>query len=483
MKKKIYIPLAILVAILSVVILFFSVTVPNSALWHDYIILYASKNFPEQQILANLENFGIKNIITLSKQKNPYNSEKSPIQLNNNSEISYLKQRNNYFFDESNSVQLYYIPQEYTKETSICIKNLKSLYPDLISGMDLHISYPFIIPILCVFAAVLFFIFSKFKLFMFISTLFPILYIFCLPSYSGGAAIIMFLYGTYLITSIWKRKNMIKTVFSNTYIISFFILPFILLFMTSFISAFLLIFVYIGTFSLLYLMYLGQAKIETKRSFLPIPIRSAKMIPIITHKTVKIMVIPIVIAAILCICFMFSDLFYTPQKTYNFFMPSPTKYSTIEKFSELDYNQTKPLDEKLNSKRLPNLTEYVNFIWNTFTFPYKSLNGKTLDNFAKIGDCIYFPSYTQNQDGFIIENTNVLYTFDEKFILDTMDLLKIEDCQIEYLLKNQNCFADITYAKTNSNRNTEKSTNVIISLLLAMIIPTFFCVFIWRFKR
>ena len=77
--------------------------IPTGSLWKGYVVLYASKEIPEQSVLETLTKNDVSKIITLSQQTVPSFSKQIPVQFIDNSK--YVANRSNYFFDKNNNLQ------------------------------------------------------------------------------------------------------------------------------------------------------------------------------------------------------------------------------------------------------------------------------------------------------------------------------------------------------------------------------------------
>ena len=140
MKPSLTVIFASFFALVSAIVLVVCIRLPVSSLWNGYNILYAPVELDEQLVLQTLEEAGIHNVISLSKQQQPVFSSFAPVQSIVSSQQSYLNQRKNYFFDRSRQVQLFYIPSTSIRQAQNAVASLQSLPGGEASGLEGKIS-------------------------------------------------------------------------------------------------------------------------------------------------------------------------------------------------------------------------------------------------------------------------------------------------------------------------------------------------------
>jgi len=65
-----------------------------------------------------------------------------------------------------------------------------------------------------------------------------------------------------------------------------------------------------------------------------------------------------------------------------------------------------------NDETLPGFSDFLDWSWNTITFPYRRLSEN--DSSPKDGDTVSIPDYAEN-DGLITEYDSTMYVYDSKF--------------------------------------------------------------------
>ena len=481
MKKPFIFVLSFLVVISFSVCMILLAYVPATSLWKEYVVLYASKEIPEESVLEVFQKNDAAKVITLSEQSLPAFSKQIPSQLVENSR--YISSRKNYFFDKNNNIQLYYIPENYAPKAKNAVNELINLYPDFSVGLDLTISYPFVVPVLCFLAFIGFIVLSKKKLYMAFAGLFPVLFSVCLPVYTGGAAAVLFMYAFYLAGSLWNRKNMLKVISKTFVIVLFFIVPLPIAFTSSLRSGLMFLMVYAGTLALIYLLYEFSQIRQNRRRFVPVPMFTASMIPVLTKKTTSYVLIPVVVSAVFCFFCIFNGYLPSSSNTKELYIPAPAEYTDETSFNMEAYSIAGQTVKSAETKKLPGLVDYLVWTWNTMAFPYKSLNNSMFIDKVLPGDVIGFSTYSKDSRGTIIEAVKPVYIFDDEFINAIIGSIDNNSSQIELLLKNQGGFINMVYADVG--RGSIVGANqplIILSLLFAMFIPAV-VIFIWRIKK
>lgn len=455
--------------------------IPTGSLWKGYVVLYASKEIPEQSVLETLTKNDVSKIITLSQQTVPSFSKQIPVQFIDNSK--YVANRSNYFFDKNNNLQLYYIPENYIAKAKTTINELSLSYPDFNVGLDLSVSYPFVVPVLCFCAFVVFVFLSKKKKYMILAGFFPVLFSICLPVYTGGAAAVLIMYAFYLAGSVWNRKNMLKVILKTFTIILFFVIPLPIAFASSVRSGLMFLIVYAGSFALLYILYEISQIRTTKRRFVPVPMFTASMIPVLTKKTTSYVLIPVAVSAILCFICVFTGYFPSTKNTKDLYIPAPAEYTEQIGFNIETYGIATQTIKSIETKKLPNLVDYLVWTWNTMAFPYKSLNNSVYIEKVLPGDIIGFSSFSKDAKGTITEAIKPIYIFDDEYINAIIGGIDNNSSQIELLLKHQGGFINMIYADVARGALMDMNQPLIIlSLIFAMFIPAA-VIFIWRIKK
>ncbi|MCI6953338.1 MAG: hypothetical protein MR839_05500 [Spirochaetia bacterium] len=453
---------AILVAVAILFIFCFNARIPESHSWKGYFVVYVDRTIPESEVLTTFSDYGVKKIITLSGQRQPFVSDYVPVQSLDSDE--YLTDRQRYFFDQSQKMQLYYIADEDLVAGLQVTSVLHDRYGSTAAGIDHVTEYPWFVPVAVVIVFLILFIISKSKLYFFAASLYPVLFSFCLPQYTSAMACILAMYVFFLANSFLRRKKILWATIKNPVIVIFALLSFVSAFIGSVEAGLLFILVYIGSFSLLFLLRFKNKK-KSQQRFVPILIRPAEMVPVFSKKSFFTIFLPAIVSVFFCGILIFSGHFPIDNTINGLFIPAPTEYTEEASFTREGY------EESVSSKgknSLPNLAHYVHWVWKTMTFPYRSLYDENTDSqVAQFGDEVCQFSYAITESGTIQESVQTLYTFDDSFMQLSLEMIDANALQIEQLLKDQQCFTAVGFKQTGS-RNSNISSTGQLSILLAL---------------
>ena len=481
MNKSFYLIVSVAFVLILSISLVLLAYMPVSSMWKNYVVLYVSKDVPEQIILGALKDFDIEGTITLSKQKLPVISQQTVLHTQINGD--YVLNRNNYFFDSKSNVQLYYVPNKYVPDVKSACALLCKMFPDKTIGLDLSVAYPWFVPVLCSMAFVFLCVASRKKVHMIFCSLFPLLYSFCVPVYTGAASSVLLMYGLFLSGSVWKRKKMLK-VLSKSFVVCFFCaIPIPIAFMSSLRSGLMFLMVYAGTAASLCMLHFFTNIKAGKRRFAPVPILTAAMIPVVTRKNMNFVLVPVLTVAVLCVLCIFSVPSVSGRLAEDLYIPAPARYTEQEGFTVDGYESAKVFGHG-DASVLPGLVDYLCWVWNSIAFPYRSLNHQNENANALPGETIDFPSYTMDSNGVLVESLVPVYVFDDGFIKAVTDEIAFDSVQIEYLLKEQGGFINADYlpiGKSSFSESNRQST-VILTLLFAMFMPIV-VMLVWRAKK
>ena len=199
--KKFVIPA--IVAVFIIILLAVLRTVPVSKLCKGYSVLYVPNGTEPGIVLNTLQDNGCKDVISYYNQKIPFKNSVLPVLPS--SSMKYISGRNAYFFDESHNVMLYYIPDEYSRNAEKSVAALIKNH-SLDAGLDSKSSFPLIPPVVCVCAALFFFIFARHKIVFSAASVFPVLFSFAMPFYTSATSVCIALYSIFLCQKLWRRK-------------------------------------------------------------------------------------------------------------------------------------------------------------------------------------------------------------------------------------------------------------------------------------
>lgn len=452
-KNKIFFSLAIF--FVSAFALFFFKTIPHEILWNDWSVFFVEQNkVSDAEIERLLKEAGCSIVISKSNQTFPLvsNNEvffKSFWQLSKNAN-DYLLQRENYFFDKSHNYAISYVKSVEKKNAQKVSKLL--LQNGISSGVDAGKRYPILFPLaLFAFAVFLFFIATKKKRFA-LATIFPLAFSFAFPFDASAWSMMLFLCGSFFALRVWNRKKAISFLLHHPLIVSFFATAFIVSCFAGVKSALLFFAVCVGSLSVLYLFFLFENFQKTKYQFIPIFIQDAKAISLVKEKNVFLILIAF--STFVFFASLFSFGISGNKKYSNIILPSANA-------SRLSAN-------------LPNLRDYVDWLWNVETIPYRNVRKKNALVFSKPheGDTIAFPNYQKSENG--IMYTNETLTFNAQFYDDALlQIEKLPATSLEQMMKAQKKNFYAGYSKGSAGSGSSFS---IFAFLLSLAVPLFFFV-------
>lgn len=481
MKLSLPVVVASLLALTTAIILVVFVRIPVSSLWRGYNVLYVPVEIDEERVLQVLDDMGVQDVITLSTQQQPLYSPYAPVQSIVSAERSYLKQRENYFFDRAMQMRLFYVQNDYMNEAFDAVKVIQNFPGGEKSGLEGKASYPWIVIFVVVVVFFVFVFLSKAKIFVLVSGFFPLLFTICIPSYSGAGAVVMLLYTFFLCSTLWQRKKMFKAVLQSSLILLFGISSVIIACIGSWKEGLLLILTLTASLSLCYL--LSQFLPVKKRGFMPIPIRSAQLVSVVSSVTSFTLFIPAVAATILFVALFFFGYFPAYSSINGLFLPAPARYTDTASFDAMSFQDN--VQVAYFGEELPSLVHYVDWVWDTLTYPYRSLHETEVLELVSLGETVFLPYYRENQEGVIEEEPTAVYSLDEAFISAVMEGIRDDSFQIEEVLKNQNCFTSVIYRRMGDflSGGFQGQIFIVLSLLSTVAISLVAGIFIWRIQK
>lgn len=452
--KKFVIPSLLTVSIF--ILLLILRTVPTSKLWKGFSVLYVPCDTDSKIVLDTLKDVGCKDVISFYNQKVPFVNQFLPIKSDEHD--SYLSKRNAYFFDKDRTVMIYYIPDSYSKEAKKGCELLISRY-SIDAGLDSKSSFPLLTPIICIIVAVLFLIISKNRIIFLAASVFPIIYSFTMPFYTNASCVCIYLYSIYLCQKIWNRKNAFSCIKNNFYILILFAVSLTGTFFSSFVSGFMFMLCIAASFLLLYMIHNLEIIKDSKLRFCPVLMRNAFLMNVININSIKKALIPAIAVSVLFILYITSVNIFTISNSTDLSFPMPTMYNV--------------------NNDIPTLDDYIVWNWNAVTKPYKSLNN-TYSDTPVDGENIVIQRFKNSDEG-IVSTEEVLYSFDDEFKSQTVNL--IDDLQypaLEKLMKNQQSGFSVDYSYGTGEKFSK--VNVILMLVL-ILIPCFMILIYFNGRR
>jgi len=428
-----------------------------SSFWKGFEVLYVTKDIPEQTVLEVLKAAGCKNIIAQSLQKETKATRLCPIEERTNAE-SYPEKRSEYFFDKQHKYRLFYIPDIYRKEVKVGLKMLVFKYTPK-AGVDIQSRFPWISPTVCLLVFIFLFLRSENRWLFGIASIFPLMFSIQLPFYTNAAAVCLLLYDYYLVVRLWHRKNALHYLSTNIYVIIFFIVPLFLTFLQSYSGGFLFTGTMAASVAASSLYEEFRMSHRQQNDFMPIFIRPAQLVPVITKRTVFDMLVCAAGIALLCIELFVSASITPAAFMKGLYLPAPTRYTEYENF--------------------PTLADYIVWSWNIETYPYRSLNDKSHREEKPVeGEAVSIPRYEKIGDN-IQEKNEVVFRYDTAFrksVLRSIDGLP--SSAIEKLMKKQGNNLRVDYL-TREKDEPDMLTQflLICAFFIPVILFLYYCYF------
>jgi hypothetical protein len=334
----------------------------------------------------------------------------------------------------------------YSEKLSAVQKSLTALGAE--NGVNVPEARSWFTGIIC---GVVFFSFvtvSKNRLVMLLGGLFPFAFSFFILRYPVGAVTCLFLYSIFLLQKVWLKKKFISVWLKKIPNITVLVIALSIIFVYSRVYASMLLLAILASVSALYLLYCLSFLKDKKRVFLPVSIRPAQTISMLTKKTLLSFFLP----AIAIISFVVLLLvggntavgsFFANQK--KLLLPAPALYAASDGFSTDAYAQFVSSVNAEQKNELPNLAEFINLTWETLVFPYRTLHTALQNAGMSLHERIVIPEYRQTNTGFI-ESFTTEYVFDESFISSIIaEIYERDPPTLERILVKQKKFAMLDY--------------------------------------
>lgn len=481
MKSFLPVVAASLFSLLSVVILVVFIRLPATSLWRGFNLVYVPVEVQEELVVQALEKAGVNEVITLSNQMVPLVSPYAPVQSIVSVEYSYLQQRKNYFFDRSKEIQLYYIPSKFMERGRMAVEAIRKLPGGESAGIEGRTVYPWIVPLVVALVSVVLVVLSKARLFMMVAAFFPLLFTCCIPSYSSAGAVLLLLYGFYLCSFLWRRKDMAKAIRKSTMILLFGLTGVPIAFIGSWQEGLLFVLTMMASLCLCYILFwYSNAK---SKGFVPVPIRGAQLVSVVSSVASFSLFIPAVAATILSMALFFFGYFPADTSINGLFLPAPARYTEAMSFDSVSFQDSG--QREYFGVELPSLVHYVDWVWDTLTYPYRSLHETQIIDLVSAGETVVMPSYLLNDKDIIQEEYTPIYSLDDSFIKSVLEGIREDGFQIERVLKTQNCFTSVVYRRMGDflGGKSQGQVYTILSLLATILISLVAGIFIWRIQN
>ena len=419
-------------------------SVPVSRLWKGYQVLYVtSATMSESDVLAVLQEAGCKQVVAKATQQIPIIAPFSPVQVQ--TEDSYLNRRNAFFTDQQNRAMVFYIPEGQDMAVSRALRVLNDT-KNTDAGTDGAASFPWISPLLCVGFAALCLFFAKNKRVLAPAAFFLLAFSFSRPLLTTSAAVCLALYGFFLLQKIWGRKGFVKSA-NNPLAVLCLLVPLVLLCVSSPLSAFFYAVALVAAFCALLLVALLKSLYDEQKahgSFTPVLIRSARLIPLVERKEVKlILALALAVVAILLVSVVGATVQSVPLDSAQPALPAPVA----------------------GKNALPDLDDFMAWSWNTVTFPYRKMTERA-PQVPMDGDSVTMTEFAE-ADWRIAGTEKTVFVFNSAFRNSLYDSVrKLPYPALEKMLVKQGKDTRYSYAKGGAVASERFGTALLILFLL-----------------
>ncbi len=420
-------------------------SVPVSQFWKGYQMLYVyTDTLSESDILTVLEKNGCSSVISYGSQRVPFVSQLSPVQAQDSS--SYLYKRADFFMDKNHSAMVFYIPEEQSSQLEKGIREI-SAFQGTRAGTDGKSSFPWLAPLisLCLFGLLL--CLSKRKLLFASGSFFFVLFSFCRPLFTVSAAVSFYLFAFFIFHRIWMRRDFLRTALNSLYIPVFSLSPVLVLVVSSPLNSVFYILSLLGSASLLMCYDFIEQKIGERYSFQPVLIRSARMIPLLGRLGIRLLAALLLSLLITLLCFKF--------------------LGNVSSFSNSSAMPALPSPVGRSDGELVKLSDFVNWSWNTVTFPYKKI-GENISSVPEEGEVVSIKDY-QESNGKIVAVTTPAFVFNSEF-RDSVykSLEKLDYPALEKMMLSQGKNTNFGYAKNATSSNAERFGSLLLLVFITV---------------
>lgn len=438
--------------IIVIAVLFFSLfrRVPSGKLWNGYSVFFIEQQADDALVSNTLSSFGCSGIISSNGQVIPVElSKDSPeisLLFSGLEKSDYLYLRNNYFFDKSREYKVFYVPDQYSSELSDAADYLQN-EKNFSCGVDASSSFPLIPVILVVIFSIVLVIKSEKRILFILSAILPVYFSFMMPYYSGLACVCLVMLLISVSLKMWNRTGGLKRLLKIRILQILLGVSVITAFLTGVVNGLLFVLLLMAEVSIFHFYKILEENNLKKFSFRPVQIRSAKMISLISKKSVFCMLSCAGAIFLILVSSFFSVTVGTSGSGKSLMLPS-----------------------EHGSGSLPGLEEYSKWRWETLTFPYVSVNSDMDVSNPKNGDTVTFSMYNDNPEA-VEEIVNTM-TYDDSFITKSLEVIdSLPDSSVERLIKSRGKNFSAGYTASGSQNVT---IFTIILLIITLFVPVTF---------
>lgn len=290
--------------------------------------------------------------------------------------------------------------------------------------------------------------FSKNKTIFLGACLLELLFIWCNPFYPVTVSLIIFLLPVFFISNVWKRNGFVEFLGTNLWCIIILAVCVICNFSISLKTGLMFLVLLLSVLLFMINSFYIEEYFEKKCIFVPVFIKSAKMVSIFARRS-KIVMTSLILMTFCAISVFFFTSGSTPDASNSnskIYLPSNVQNSFLD-----------------NENELVQLEDYYSWIWNIKTNPYKSLNKENNDFYVE------FPHYAE-ENGKIIESKTI-FSYNQNFkdnVFDSISQLQFES--IEKVMKSEGKDFKGGYS---GSQNVSANLFSIIMMIFCLIILLF----------
>lgn len=437
----------VVIAIISFFMLVHFRSVPVSQFWKGWRMLYVyTEELSEVDVLAVLEKNGCSSVISYGNQHIPVFSQIAPVQAQ--SADSYIYRRAEFFTDKLHRALVFYVPENQGAQLESGIREL-SAFQGTSAGTDGKSAFPWIAPLISLFFFGILLYFSRNKLLFASGTFFFIIFAFSSPLYTVCAAVSLYLFAFFIFHRLWGRKDFLKTTLNSPYILFFSVAPVVVMLISSPLNSLFYILALAGSVSLVQVYHVCEEYKNSQYSFQPVYIRSSRMFPIVGRIGIRLLGALLVSLVLSLLAFKLSG--------------------NVSDFSASASMPSLPAPVNSSDSELVQMKDFVNWSWNTVTFPYRKI-GSAQNSVPSEGEIVAITDY-QNEGGKIHSVQNGAFVFNGEFrdsVYKTID--KLDYPALEKMMLKQGKNASFGYAKSGSSSSSERFG--ILLLLIFIAIPS-----------
>lgn len=426
---------AIIIAVLSLFLMYSQKLEEKVQLWTHYNIIYVSNDYSINDVLDVCNKAGVSGVISKENSLFSVKNRMVPtLQPYENEGYTSETIRDFFFHDKSEKYFLLYIPQE---NLQLAADSLKKAHISF--GIDASVEYPILCPILCFAAFLLLMIINRVNVTKAVCLIPLVAVSYAVPFYSISSAVLCMLFIWCICDLYEKRNGAIKAILKKPALwialaagivsAAFSGRKALLLFAAGIVSS-IILFV---------LRFFIAKSSKDNCHFQPVLIINAKWINPERRYNLKSLLTTLVS----CICFLvlsvFSGSVNAGIKSQDLLLPSPSGYTESSGFTAQAYSE---LSDMHDEARNPDLTDFLNEKWYAETAAYRKVNASYETVVAD--EKVVLPSFKE-VDGLIVEKDKTLFKFNDGYISSAAEEFNSRE-GVERLLVSEEGFYSTGYA-------------------------------------